>query len=102
MADHRREAYARERRYRMLSKPWVDTIAEIRSERGGLLGSEQFDSLAGVEKAERLDIVDSRLKTAEGWVAYYEKERKRGARFRVRRYLREISSMSDNDLEWET
>ena len=86
----------------MLSKPWVDTIAEIRSERGGLLGSEQFDSLAGVEKAERLDIVDSRLKTAEGWVAYYEKESKRGARFRVRRYLREISSMSDNDLEWET
>ena len=86
----------------MLSKPWVDTIAELRSERGGLLGSEQFDSVAGVEKAERLDIVDSRLKTAEGWVAYYEKERKRGARFRVRRYLREISSMSDNDLEWET
>ena len=86
----------------MLSKPWLETIAEIRAERGALLATNEFNDMAGVEKAERLDVVDSRLQTAEGWIAYYEKERKRGARFRVRRYLREISSMSDNDLEWET
>ena len=86
----------------MLSKPWMDTIAEIRAERGALLATTEFEDMAGVEKAERLDIVDTRLKTAEGWVAHYEKERTRRAGFRVRRYLREISSMSDNDLEWET
>jgi len=102
MADHRRDAYARERRYRMLSTPWSETISEIRAERGHLLATNEFSEMAGVEKAERLDIVDSRLKTAEEWISYYEKEKKRGASFRVRRYLREISSMSDNDLEWET
>lgn len=101
MADHRREAYARERRYRMLSKPWQDTVAEIRAERGALLATTEFDSMAGIEKAERLDIVDSRLKIAEGWIAHYERERTRRAGFRVRRYLREAATISDADMEWE-
>ena len=60
-----------------------------------------FYNFPGIEKAERLDIVDSRLKTAEGWIAYYERERTRRAGFRVRRYLREAATISDADMEWE-
>ena len=65
MADHRREAYARERRYRMLSKPWQDTVAEIRAERGALLATTEFDSMAGIEKKALDEVVKVVIVTRE-------------------------------------
>jgi len=96
--DNKGRAYAIERRYRMLTAPWREIVSEIRSERGALLGASRFDDLSGVEKATALDNLDSRLRTAEDWLNHYDKERANSG-FRLRRWLKQASTMSDNELE---
>lgn len=89
----------------MLSKPWSELLAECRAERGALLGTNDYDELAGIEKAERLDIIDSRLKLAEEWMIHYETERTAAGTtsifkgFRMRKWLREATTLSDEELE---
>ena len=97
--DYKGRAYAIERRYRMLTTPWVEMLVEIRSERGALLGATQYDELAGVEEVTALDQIDTRLKVAEDWLIHYKKERTAGVGFRVRRWLRQAILMSDTELE---
>lgn len=99
MKDYKRRAYALERRYRILTQPWVDMIVEMRSERGALLGTEQFRDMAGVEKAAALDLVDSRLQIAEEWLAHYAEERVADEGHRVKRWLKEAATLSDSELE---
>lgn len=99
MNDPKGRAYAIERRYRMLSAPWSALMAEIRAERGALLATSEYEEWAGVEKAERLNIIDSRLKTAEDWLFHYEEDRKAGWSLRVRRWLRHAITLSDSELE---
>lgn len=97
--DSKSRAYAIERRYRMLITPWREMLVEIRSERGALLGTTQYDEMAGVEKAETLDLVDSRIRTAEGWLTYYENERIEGVSMGVKRWLKKTTLLSDSELE---
>jgi len=97
--DSKARAYAIERRYRMLIAPWKEMLTEIRSERGALLGTNQYDEMAGVEKAETLDLVDSRLRTAEKWLEYYENERTEGVGMNVKRWLKKTALLSDSELE---
>tara|TARA_R110000744_G_scaffold196083_3_gene315258 strand:+ start:1832 stop:2137 length:306 start_codon:yes stop_codon:yes gene_type:complete len=99
MADHKSKAYAIERRYRMLIQPWVDMLAEIRTERGMLLGSAQYLEMVGVEKAEALDKVDERLLKAENWLEHYGVERVKNLKWSVRRWLNEAARLSDEELE---
>jgi len=98
MTDYKQKAYARERAFRLLSHPWFEVITEIRGERNLLLGSQNFDEMAGVEKAERLDIVDTRLKIAQDWVEHYEHDRIIGAGLRMRKWLRVAKTLSDSEL----
>ena len=99
MNDPKARAYAIERRYIMLSMPWVELMAEIRAERGALLATSDFQEWSGIEKAERLDIIDTRLKIAEDWISYYEKDRTNGVGLRVRRWLKTTKLLSNGDLE---
>jgi lysozyme family protein len=100
MDDPKGRAYAVERRYRMLTTPWSELMSEIRAERGSLLATTEYrEEWAGVEKAERLNIIDTRLKTVEDWLTYYRIERKNGQGFRVRRWLATASKLSDAELE---
>jgi len=99
MEDPKGRAYAIERRYRMLTAPWLELMAEIRAERGALLATTEYQEWAGIEKAERLDIIDTRLKTVEDWLGHYKTERKVGHGFRVRRWLATASRLSDAELE---
>tara|TARA_Y100001963_G_C6644786_1_gene382765 strand:- start:478 stop:789 length:312 start_codon:yes stop_codon:yes gene_type:complete len=98
MTDYKQKAYSRERTFRLLSHPWFEMITEIRAERAALLEAPEFDNMAGVEKAERLDVVDSRLKTAQEWVNHYEHDRIIGAGFRMRKWLRVAKTLSDSEL----
>lgn len=98
MTDYKQKAYARERAFRLLSHPWFEMIAEIRAERSGLLDAPEFQEMAGVEKAERLNIVDTRLKVAQEWVNHYEAERIATAGLRMRKWLREAMTLSDSEL----
>ena len=98
MADARGMAIAIERRYRMLSNPWREIIAEIRAERGSLLASAEFSDLVGVERSDALDALDSRLRTAEDLVRRCEDERHQHP-FLVRRWLKSLSTMTDDELE---
>jgi|TARA_Y100000004_G_scaffold188110_1_gene241816 hypothetical protein len=103
MADTRIRAYNIERRYRTLKKPWSEIIRELRAERGALLGSNEYTEMVGVERANSLDVIDTRLKDAEAWIAHYEAERVDSNRklglFRSRKLLAEISNLSDEELE---
>ena len=103
MADVRIRAYNIERRYRTLSKPWRDIIHDLRAERGALLGSNEYQDMIGVERANSLDIIDSRIRDAEKWAAYYEEERTASNKhlgvFRSRKLLDEIAGLSDDELE---
>ena len=99
MDDPKGRAYAIERRYRMLTAPWLELMAEIRAERGALLATTEYQEWAGIEKAERLDIIDTRLKTVEDWLNHYKIEKKAGHGFRVRRWLTTASRLSDSELE---
>tara|TARA_R100000152_G_C6702959_1_gene132098 strand:+ start:119 stop:439 length:321 start_codon:yes stop_codon:yes gene_type:complete len=103
MGDTRIRAYNIERRYRTLANPWHEIIRELRAERGALLGSNEFIDMVGVERANSLDIIDTRLKDAEEWLSYYEAEKvaanKSLGLFRSRKLLQEISSLTDDELE---
>ena len=103
MTDIRIKAYNIERRYRTLSKPWLDIVHELRIERGALLGSAEYQELIGVEKSMGLGNLDVRLREAEEWLSYYESERvssnKKLGLFRSRKLLSEISLLSDDELE---
>lgn len=99
MNDPKGRAYAIERRYRMLSAPWNELMAEIRAERGALLATSEYQEWSGIEKAEKLDIIDSRLRIAEDWLSRYNKERTEGVGFRVRRWLQSAKHLSDSELE---
>jgi len=99
MKDNKGRAYALERRYRMLSQPWKDMLVEIRAERGALLGTKQYEEMAGIEKAKALDTVDDRLVMAQEWLVHYEKERTQGISMGVKKWLKEASLMSDAELE---
>lgn len=103
MTDIRIRAYNIERRYRTLSKPWLDIILELRSDRGSLLGSTEFQELIGVEKASSLGVIDTRLREAEEWLHHYQKERLSSNKglgvFRSRKLLNEIADLSDDELE---
>lgn len=98
MTDYKQKAYARERAFRLLSHPWFEMIAEIRAERSALLNAPEYQEMAGVEKAERLNIMDSRLKVAQDWVHHYEAERIATAGIRMRKWLREAMTLSDAEL----
>lgn len=99
MKDHKRRAYALERRFRTLTQPWSEMIAEIRSERGALLGTERYSEMAGVEKAAALDLVDTRLQIAEEWLNHYAEEREADVSFSVKRWLKVAATLSDSELE---
>jgi|TARA_Y100000361_G_C11160358_1_gene346883 hypothetical protein len=103
MTDVRIRAYNIERRYRTLSKPWLEIIHDLRSERGALLGSSEYQDLVGIEKAMGLNNLDTRLKEAEAWLNHYESERadsnKKLGLFRSRKLLKEIALLSDDELE---
>lgn len=101
MSKARVKAISIERRYRTLSKPWFEIIREIRTERGGLLASSEYLNLIGNEKSDALDKIDSRLKTAEAWLSNYEDERDKHSGFGVKKALKEIKSLSDEELEKE-
>ena len=99
MKDHKRRAYALERRFRTLTQPWLEMIAEIRGERGALLGTEQYNEMAGVEKAAALDLVDTRLQIAEAWLVHYTEDREADVSFSVKRWLKVAASLSDSELD---
>jgi hypothetical protein len=102
MADIRIRAYNIERRFRTLSKPWLDIIHDLRAERGALLGSTEYQELIGVEKSTSLDVIDTRLREAEDWLAHYEAEKiasNEGLRGRSKKLLREIAGLTDDELE---
>jgi len=103
MSDIRIQAYNIERRYRTLSKPWLDIVHELRSERGVLLGGAEYQELIGVEKAKGLGNLDTRLQEAEKWMSHYETERvvsnKALGSFRSRKLLNDIAQLSDDELE---
>ena len=99
MKDHKRRAYALERRFRVLTQPWSEMITEIRSERGALLGTERYSEMAGVEKAAALDLVDTRLQIAEEWLVHYAEDRGMDANSRVKRWLKVAATLSDTELE---
>ncbi len=99
MKDDKGKAYAIERRYRMLSEPWKEMLLEIRAERGALLGTKQYEEMAGVEKAKALDTIDDRLVMAQEWLLHYERERTKGASRGVKRWLKDVSLLSDSELE---
>jgi len=99
MKDAKGRAFALERRYRMLSQPWKDMLVEIRAERGALLGTKQYEEMAGIEKAKALDTIDDRLVMVQKWLLHYERERTKGVGMSVKRWLKEASLMSDAELE---
>jgi len=99
MADPRSKAYAIERRYRMLIAPWVEMLSEIRTDRGMLLGSNQYSEMVGIDKAKSLGAIDERLSQAEDWLKRYADERVIGTSWRVRRWLREAARLTDEELE---
>jgi hypothetical protein len=99
MRDDKSKAYAIERRYRMLSEPWHEMLLEIRAERGALLGTKQYEEMAGVEKATALNTIDERLVMVQKWLLYYDEERTKGASRSLKKWLKEVSILSDLELE---
>ena len=71
---------------RLAVEPWNTVIQELRADRGILLGSAQYEELNGVEKCEALDKIDSKLRTAYGFIESYENDfTKKLKQLRVRR-----------------
>ena len=102
MIDARSRAVAVERRYRMLTAPWREIIVEIRAERGALLGTTEWnDEMTGVEQAQALNLIDERLRTAEGWLEHYAKDIKEVNEYRVKKWLKKVALLSDTELEGE-
>lgn len=86
----------------MLTAPWREIIVEIRSERGALLGTAEWnDEMTGVEQAQALNLIDERLRTAEGWLEHYAKDIKEVKEYRMKKWLKKVALLSDTELEGE-
>ena len=85
----------------MLTSPWRDIIVEIRAERGALLGTTEYSEMAGVEQAQALNQIDERLRTAEGWRDHYAKELKEVKEYKIKKWLKKVTLLSDTELEGE-
>ena len=85
----------------MLTSPWRDIIVEIRAERGALLGTTEYSEMAGVEQAQALNQIAERLRTAEGWLEHYAKELKEVKEYKIKKWLKKVTLLSDTELEGE-
>jgi multidrug efflux pump subunit AcrA (membrane-fusion protein) len=89
-----------ERKYRMAIQPWNEVITELRVDRGMLIGSSQFtEDMTGVERVNALTVIDAAIKTANGWIEHYRKDRDRiqGGILNVFK-TKKIQSMTDEEL----
>lgn len=85
----------------MLTTPWREIIVEIRAERGALLGTTEYSEMAGVEQAQALNLIDERLRTAEGWLLHYAEDLKGVKEYQVKKWLKKVTLLSDTELEGE-
>jgi len=105
LEEYRQSFVMIERRCRKQCDSWLDIVKELHIDRGSLLGSEQFGSLSGVERADALHEIDSRITlcytTINDLHARKEKELvvKRGYRRRCSRIRLQVSRLSDEALE---
>lgn len=93
-----------ERHYRNQSKAWSDVLKELHVDRGTLLGSEQYSELSGVERADALEIIDSKIGLCYGNIQHKERLRdgeltpKRGFKYRCGIIQRKVRALSDKAL----
>ena len=89
----------------MAVSAWKDILAELRADRGMLLGASEFKEMNGVEQSDALSAIESRIKMVETWIDHYRKKRdreQRGFGFGIRYRVRKIRSMTDEELSGES
>ena len=106
LARYERRIIESERRARKQCEDWADVLRELHIDRGMLLGSEEWASLNGVERANALLSIDSKMGSAQEMTAAImervaaEHPPRAGFKHRCQRIRNRVSALSDDDL-WE-
>ena len=93
-----------ERRCRAHCESWSNIIKELHIDRGSLLGSERFNELSGVEQADTLKEIDSRINQSFNMIEEIHQRReieipvKRGFGGRCARIRRLIQELDGGSL----
>ena len=93
-----------ERRCRSQCESWHDILKELHIDRGTLLGSEHYDDLPGIERADALHKIDSSIGLCYAVIKELKDRRdgelpvKAGFKHRCARIRREVCALSDDAL----
>lgn len=93
-----------ERVLRYRKKAWLDVLRELSIDRGVLLGSKQYDSLNGVEKAKALRAIDEHILLCYTTIEELTKQNNRqpthkaGFKHRCQRIRNTIASLDEETL----
>ena len=105
LARYERCIIEAERRARKQCEDWEDVLRELHIDRGTLLGSEEWASLNGVERANALHSIDRKIDDAH-YMKIDIMERveseyptRTGYKHRCRRIRNRVRGMTDEELE---
>ena len=104
LADYESQFMKLERHCRKQCRDWEDIIKELHIDRGSLLGSEQYEEMTGVERAEALLKVDRKITICHDSIDIIEGRRsngvsvRRGFKHRCARIRKNVSALSDEGL----
>lgn len=93
-----------ERRARKQCDDWADVLRELHIDRGMLLGSDEWTSLNGVERANALLSIDSKIDSSQEMATAImeriaaENPERVGFKHRCRRIRNRVRALSDDDL----
>ena len=102
--SYREDFISLERRYRDQCEAWDNVLKELHIDRGTLLGSKQYNELSGVERADTLERIDSKIGLCYDSIQHKKTVRdstltpKKGFKYRCAIIQRKVCALSDKAL----